>query len=342
MRSPPTAPPVPRRLLRYLGILLVAMALAYFARHAYLSLRTVDLGAFAKPRVAAAMVVLTLLYAACVIPNAFGWTRLLRGLDADVAYRHALAILAFTQIGKYLPGNVGHHIGRIGLMRARGVAMPTGVYSLGYEALLAALASVHIGALVLLWQPPQLIAEHDAFSHRYLLMAVMTAGAVIAIRMAPLGMRILGRLRGAAPPPGPGLRLGMLPAAWSYLTSGSGLLLVGLGLWVMATALQPDGVPNPLFFVGAFAASWIAGFLAPGAPAGLGVREAVLSLWLGTVMPPAQAVLLVIALRIATTLGDLLNFLAGGIATAKLRKAGASAPLHPVAAAKKPATPAGP
>lgn len=340
MRFPTTVRHVARRMFRYLGFLLVAVALVYFARHAYLSLRTVDLAAFAKPGVAAAMVTLTVLYAACVVPNAFGWTRLLRGLGTGVAYRHALAILAFTQIGKYLPGNVGHHLGRIGLMRARGVPMTTGVYSLGYEALLAALASVHIGALVLLWQPPPLIAEHEAFSHRYLLMAAMTVVALIAIRMAPLGVRVLERLRGSEPTQSPGLRLGMLPAVCSYVTSGSGLLLVGLGLWVMAAALQPD-VPNPLFFVGAFAASWIVGFLAPGAPAGLGVREAVLSLWLGTVMPPAQAVLLVIALRIATTLGDLLNFLAGGIATAKLRESGTYEPHH-ASAAERPVTPGNP
>jgi uncharacterized membrane protein YbhN (UPF0104 family) len=66
-----------------------------------------------------------------------------------------------------------------------------------------------------------------------------------------------------------------------------------------------------VFLTGAFASSWILGFLAPGAPAGLGIREAILSAWLSGALPPAQVVMLVVALRIATSVGDLLNFMLG-------------------------------
>ena len=308
-----------RRVTTLLGALLVVAALAYFVLHAQRALSAIDLGQFARPDVAIALLVLTTLYTACVIPNAFGWKKLLDGLGAPVRYRRSLASLSFTQIGKYLPGNVGHHIGRIGLLRTQGIPVSTGLYSLGYEAILAALASIHIGALVLLWQPPPAIAEHPAFTHKFALMGLFTAGAAATIMMAPLGMRVLQRIRRVEPSSVQGFRLGIGPAACSYLTSSCGLLFVGLGLWMMSYSLMQAPPPNPLFFVGAFAASWIVGFLAPGAPAGLGVREAVLSLWLGTIMPPAQAVLLVIALRVATTAGDLLNFVAGAIATAKFR-----------------------
>src|SRR3546814_11770047 len=70
-------------------------------------------------------------------------------------------------------------------------------------------------------------------------------------------------------------------------------------------------MPGPIFFIGAFTTSWIAGFVVPGAPAGLGVREVVLTAWLAGALPPATAVLLVVALRIATPIADLVNFLWG-------------------------------
>src|SRR3546814_6780064 len=73
----------------------------------------------------------------------------------------------------------------------------------------------------------------------------------------------------------------------------------------MARALGKGGaMPGPIFFIGAFTTSWIAGFVVPGAPAGLGVREVVLTAWLAGALPPATAVLLVVALRIATTIAD--------------------------------------
>jgi uncharacterized membrane protein YbhN (UPF0104 family) len=92
-------------------------------------------------------------------------------------------------------------------------------------------------------------------------------------------------------------------------------------MWLVAHALLPAGTPtpNPAFLTGAFASSWILGFIAPGAPAGLGIREAILSAWLSTAMPAADVVLLVVALRIATTVGDLLNFGWGSLMLLKLR-----------------------
>lgn len=310
---------VRKSLVKLAGLVLVLASLAYFAQHAYHALARVDLGDFTRLETFVGVAMLTMLYMMCVLPNAFGWHRILVGLGERIPYRRCLGILAFTQMGKYLPGNVGHHVGRVGLARKNGIAVTAGVYSLGYEAVLAALASVHVGALVLLWRPPEAIASHPAFEHRALLMVVLTAGAILAIVLAPLGVRLLSRLRGMDVANGRELRLEPLPALVSYLASSCGLALVGLGLWSMSTFMLQVPPPSPLFFIGAFAASWIVGFLAPGAPAGLGVREAVLSLWLGTAIPPAEAVLVVIALRIATTLGDLLNFLGGAFAMAYSR-----------------------
>lgn len=78
-------------------------------------------------------------------------------------------------------------------------------------------------------------------------------------------------------------------------------------------------MPTPLFFVGAFAVSWIAGFVVPGAPAGLGVRELVLTAWLGDALPATTVVVLVLALRVATTIGDAINFGWGSWALARRR-----------------------
>jgi uncharacterized membrane protein YbhN (UPF0104 family) len=75
--------------------------------------------------------------------------------------------------------------------------------------------------------------------------------------------------------------------------------------------------PSPIFLTGAFASSWILGFVAPGAPAGLGIREAILSAWLSGALPAEQVVLLVVVLRIATTLGDLFSLAWGSIAAGR-------------------------
>ena len=57
-----------------------------------------------------------------------------------------------------------------------------------------------------------------------------------------------------------------------------------------------------------FAWSWIAGYITPGAPAGLGVREVVLVSALTPVYGASVAVGLTLSLRVVTTIGDMMTF----------------------------------
>ena len=56
--------------------------------------------------------------------------------------------------------------------------------------------------------------------------------------------------------------------------------------------------------MGAMALAWLAGFLTPGAPAGLGVRESVLLIILAPAAGEASILALAALFRIVTVLGD--------------------------------------
>jgi uncharacterized membrane protein YbhN (UPF0104 family) len=59
---------------------------------------------------------------------------------------------------------------------------------------------------------------------------------------------------------------------------------------------------------GVFTVAWTAGFLTPGAPAGLGVREAILVLGFTPLYGEAAAIGMAGALRIVSVIGDGLSF----------------------------------
>lgn len=305
------------RLGKFLGVLLAAIATGYFIAYAWRALAGRDLSGLLDRRVLYAAIGLTVLYAASIATTALAWTRLLAAMRQPHPFRRLLPILATTQFGKYLPGNVAHHLGRVALVRSIGVQVAPAVASVTYELLLALVAAAHVGALTLLWAPPEAIMQWQLAAHRGLLVLLVTVAAAAALVSAPRVAGFLQKLRGSrAEAPSPhALRLDILTALTCYLLYMSGLVLIGLGLWAVAGALAPQAtaLPGPIFFIGAFASSWILGFIAPGAPAGLGVREAILSAWLSGVLAPAQAVLLIIALRIATTVGDLANFTWGSV-----------------------------
>lgn len=315
-----------RRTLRWLGIAVAIAAGAYFLMHAGRSLGGHDLSELLHGRVIVTVVVLTLAYMTLIPITAVAWSWLLRALGQPAAIATTTPILATTQLGKYLPGNVAHHLGRVFVARAHGLETGSTVLSMAYETLLVLVACAHVSALTFLWNPPVEFADWPLAQHHGALVAIISLGALAVIAAAPTIAQIIVRLRGSAAasvrqstrPMQPG----WLACFACYLLYALNFALVGAGLWLVARTLSPEPViaADLLLLTGAFAGSWVLGFLAPGAPAGLGVREAVLSFWLGTTLDATTAVSLIILLRVATTAGDLLNFLWGSLALARLRR----------------------
>lgn len=320
-----------QRALKWLGMLLAVCAGIYFVGYARHALAGKDLSALVDTRVLLALGALVMLYALLVPSTVMAWTWLLGAMQQQVRYPRMLAILATTQFGKYLPGNVAQHIGRVALTRQSGVPLSVALFSIAYEMLLMLVACSHLSVLTMLWDPPAALSKWDLARYRLPLLVIVTVGAAVALVVAPRVASWLARVRAArrgegqfVPPP---LHLNAGTVLACYLTYAVNFCVVGLGLWLLAHALVAGNHPGPgfIFLTGAFAGSWILGFIAPGAPAGLGIREALLSAWLSGSLPAAQIVLLVVALRIATTIGDALNFgIGSGLLARQHVRAGAT------------------
>jgi uncharacterized membrane protein YbhN (UPF0104 family) len=88
-------------------------------------------------------------------------------------------------------------------------------------------------------------------------------------------------------------------------------VVMGAGLILLSHFLLASTSPDYWLLIAVFALAWVVGFMTPGAPGGLGVREGLMLLMLAPTYTPSSASALVIALRIATTLGDVLVFCIG-------------------------------
>ncbi|HEU4806370.1 MAG TPA: lysylphosphatidylglycerol synthase domain-containing protein [Nitrobacter sp.] len=313
--------------LRFFGAAIAVAAGAYFVTYTYRSLVGQDLSHLLQPRVLFAGAALTVLYSLLIPFTALAWAWLLRGLGKPVGFSVTGPILATTQFGKYLPGNITHHLGRLLISKRHGVGTPTTILSMAYETLLTVVACTHVSALTLLWTPPAALANWPLAAYRGPLIVAVSVGAIGVMIAAPrlAGFIARRRLRGDSEAMAyvPTVHPGWGTALGCYLLYVLNFALVGAGLWLVGHALSfgTDQSISPILLIGAFASSWILGFLAPGAPAGLGVREAVLAVWLGGSLGPSVTAALIVMLRIATTLGDLLNFVWGNVTLARLRLA---------------------
>jgi hypothetical protein len=256
-----------------------------------------------SPRSAAAFAAAVLLYLAAVPAGALGWQILLRSVGCGAPFRTLLRIYALALPAKYLPGNVGHYLGRAELARRAGLPLREVGLTLVFETAWAVVAAAGLAAALLAGALP---ANWPAGWRVALL-----AGAALAL--PPVLVRALDRWR-----PGPLRRwLGDAPLVSPGITAFAGCLaadwlsfaVCGAALEVLARHVFGQAEWHWGWTTAVFALAWVAGFVVPGAPGGLGVREAILTAGLEPVHGAGTALSLALTFRVVTVVGDAVGFL---------------------------------
>jgi glycosyltransferase 2 family protein len=293
-----TALPLARALARIAGWLVLALSLGFLGRSLWLSAPW-PLAAARGAELALAIGAGTLAYGLAGFLLAEAWRQLL-GPGAPAARRRDYhALYGRTQIAKYLPGNCFHFVGRQLLGRRLGHGHGAlALASLAETALLLAVAGLLSLPLLApelahaLGEVPVWPAGAMALAAVGLIVAIVRPGAAAALRM-------LGLLRSWAP------RLAAAGLLHLAFFAVGGLILWMLGAAARAPGAQAIDLPAA---VAVLALGWWVGLVVPGAAAGVGVREAVLMLTLQPHLGADAALLVALALRVITTLGDLLFF----------------------------------
>ncbi|MBB3861261.1 hypothetical protein GGQ88_002533 [Novosphingobium hassiacum] len=246
----------------------VLTACAGFVSYRLIQLDPRQLVDQASWRLGAAMVAAPVLFAASDKLLASAWS-VLAGADGLVASRRTDAIYGRGVLAKYLPGSVFQYASR--QIEGASAGLPHG-----------ALAKASVLEIAL-HVPASLTA----------------AGIALALAQVPVlaVLASLGASFVAAKTRNKVLRAGALQFG-AFTCFAIAAATIGTALLPGSAAL---GVFSALFLL-----SWLAGFLVPVAPGGLGVREAALLALAGSQFPAEPLLACVLALRVASILGDAL------------------------------------
>lgn len=302
-----------RKAIKLAGFSLTLAALLFFAQKARQNLADIPPIEWTHLAVGAGLFSITgvLLTIALV---ALIWKALLADFRCRPGYLPLLHVIAVSQIGKYLPGNVGHFAGRAVLASTVGVPTGVAVATILIEVIwtVAIASGVSLLAMLLLlqellptWQSP--VQPLQLLLLSVALLAAPWGGTWLINRFVPALAR---RLSGQAAIPLPRPRTALVTAAlllvcFAIMGASLKLQLVGFfgvdhGDWISLTAL--------------FTAAWLVGYVVPGAPGGIGIREALMVLFLSPLIGEAASVGVGVTTRIFTTLGDGAGLLMGLVA----------------------------
>ncbi|MEQ8900590.1 MAG: lysylphosphatidylglycerol synthase domain-containing protein [Roseovarius sp.] len=279
-----------KHLTEVAGFALVAASLAYLGReilvyHDSLSLHSLPVAIWTR------LAALGFVYGAAMLFLAEQWHRII-GLFGEEPRRRTWPSYTSTLVARYLPGNVFHIVGRMAWLRRGGLSDSALLRS---SALELALTPVAAGILLLPFLPflPQPIP---------IISFVIAAFILIAVAAHP-------RLRSLA--------FSWLPRLAPALIFGLAFMAVLAGVFVaVANAVSPVA---PQSAVAVALGAWLAGYATPGAPGGIGVREATIVVLLSQTISPESAVLVALLFRGVTIVGDVVCFLLGTAARKAVR-----------------------
>jgi len=195
-------------------------------------------------------------------------TRLaLKKIEENISYQEALTITSVSQLGKYIPGGIWHFVGKFGIYKARAVETKDGLR-------------------VMIWENAWLLSSAGVVG----LLGFLITGSDTIFALVPFSSILFQSSH----------FLWIIPLLWlvtmalvelilfktiiisDFLVTAIEQVVAWIFLGLSLFFVFPVGRELLLSIVGAFSLSWVGGYIAVFAPGGIGVRELLLSLILGT------------------------------------------------------------
>ncbi|EGI77329.1 lysylphosphatidylglycerol synthase domain-containing protein [Hylemonella gracilis] len=226
---------------------------------------------------------------------------LLIGGQVNLQLRDAFVLYGRSSIAKYLPGNIFHYVGRIVLGKAYGIAPQAMAVCSILEVLLAIAAAALVTApgVFLDWQ--LLAALGLDFSPKWLALGLACAISIIlAGILHPRTRSWMGAQHAYLSPK----RL-----AFAFVLNVADYIMLGISLYLLQFLFVSEGAfLSWASLTWGFALAWAIGFVMPGAPGGVGVREFIAFALFAPSIGGASAASLFLGLRILNIAGELVTF----------------------------------
>ncbi|KGN40889.1 lysylphosphatidylglycerol synthase domain-containing protein [Knoellia aerolata] len=227
-----------------------------------------------------------------------GWRVLLADLGTRLPLPPSASVFFVGQLGKYLPGSVWSVVAQADLGSRLGVPRRR----MGVVGLLSILLSVITGAIIGVPAVPLLLARSEDFRWWWFLPALLLL-LLLWPRLLNWGIALLLRVLRREPLEHRLTTPAIALTAMWFVLAWAG---AGLSVLVLAHAMSPSTS------VGSLVVTTVCGFTLASAigmfsiivPAGVGVRDGILALLLGALMPFPAAIAVVVIARFFSVVAD--------------------------------------
>lgn len=233
----------------------------------------------------------------------YGWLSFFSGKKGQL--KEGLCVYAKANIGKYLPGNVMHYVERNLFADKLGISQKKLAASSLFEVISLASVALIMAFVVSFGQLQSALYNILGEHYVQIILGVVLAGILAAAAVFFLfRKKILSVLSGYR------LKDFITMLLLNLLRYGIVLILLGILMVVLYCYMGGSFTwEKACLIVSGYIIAWVLGFIVPGAPGGIGVRELVITLLLGSVVGESLIVPLSITHRLITIVGDFMAYL---------------------------------
>ena len=238
------------------------------------------------------------------------WRELLADLGSRLSVPEAWRIMFIGQLAKYVPGSIWPVLAQAELGADRGIPRSRSALSVLLSYAVMTCSGLMVAAVTLPFATAESVAQY-LWVFLLLPVALVLLSPPVLNRLLRLVLRLARRseLEQRVSFAGLARTMAWAVAGWSFN---------GLEVYVLMRQLAGDQQGTLLVSVGAYALSWAVGFLAVFAPAGTGVREAVMVAVLHVRTTTSIALVIALVTRATAVLCDAAT---GGAAAALVGRA---------------------
>lgn len=261
------------------------------------------------------IVIVVIVQAIIVVTNTYPWKNIVEILsNKKMPYGDTISIYVKSNLMKYVPGNVFQYVGRNELALKQNISHVKVATATLLDVMMTVLSAFFISLFFLydyIWR----FIVHYVNGWVIILLAI-SLFIICYLAFLFFKEKILTFLSNNQ---SIYKKKNMFILIKCFLYYVIVMLISSLMYMLVFTFILDQHISTTLFLklFSAYTLSWLVGFITPGAPAGIGIKEAVMVGVTGGLVDQSMIALSMIILRILATLSDVLAFLVVGILSKK-------------------------
>jgi len=292
-----------KKVVSWIGTILMVASLVFLGRRLFIYNDDFDASVFLSARVAVGLIIVTLFEGLGILLAGTNFRSLVKNVSGVLVERPlAMVVYTLSNLYKYIPGGVMYVVGRNRLaVETEELSHPQVALSTVLEGIIIAFAAIILVLITVFNQASEYLRQEE----------LPTVLVIIIIIILVIAGSVAFSFRSKLKEGSQKLFEHMRVLSISVLIKrfGFGLLLMtfwgGTFLATLMVLGQPLTISQWPTVIGLFLLSWLAGFLTPGAPSGLGIREVVMLAFMGNMLNEEILLSAMIVHRIVAAAGDI-------------------------------------